>query len=39
MVLEGRAYVDIGGKYISCAELRGVKESMAQSAQRQRLFE
>lgn len=39
MVLEGRAYVDIGGKYISCAELRGIQESMARPAQRQRLFE
>lgn len=39
MVLEGRAYVDIGGKYISCAELRAVKESMVRPAQRQKLFE
>lgn len=39
MVLEGRAYVDIGGKYVSCSELRAIKESMARPVQRQRLFE
>ena len=39
LVLEGRAYLDIGGKYISCAELRAVKESLTRPAQRQQLFE
>jgi hypothetical protein len=39
MVLERRAYVDIGGKYISCSELRAIKETMTRPVQRQKLFE